>query len=250
MEKIEKILSVKIDSDLVQRLLEHYRELKQRFLLGQYEPSQLNCAKFAEVVMRVLEYITKGNYTSFDKNVSLNTLTKELELLSQDRFHVSIRIHIPRILRAIYDIRSKRGVAHVGKVNPNLMDATFVVSACDWIMAELIRLHYTEDISEAQKIVDSIVERKIPIVEEFGDDLKVLVPELKVADKILLILYKKHPNFVSTSNLQRWIRAAPGYVVRVLDTLDREAMIYRKGDSNIITQRGIRYVEKNLKKEI
>jgi hypothetical protein len=246
-EDIKKILSNKIVPDLVQRLLDHYKELRQRFFLSQYEPSQLNCAKFGEVVMRILEYITKGNYTSFDKTVSLDVLSKELEQLPKDKFPDSIRIHIPRILRATYDIRSKRGVAHIGEINPNLMDATFVVSACDWIMAEFIRLYHTGNSDEAQRIIDSIVERKIPIIEEFGDDLKVLTPNLPVADKILLILYKKYPNYVSTSDLKIWIKTkSPSHITTVLRRLDDDAMVHRKGKENIITRKGIEYVEKKL----
>lgn len=251
MENIKAILSSGIDIDLVERLTKHYKELKQKFFLGQYEPSQLNCAKFAEVVMRILEYITKGSYTPFGKNISLDALTKELERLPEDKFPNSLRIHIPRILRATYDIRSKRGVAHIGEINPNLMDATFVASASDWIMAEFVSLYHTGDINEAQRVVDSIVERKIPIVEEFGDDLKVLTPDVPVADKILLILYKRHPNYVSTSDLKNWIKTkSPSYVTAALRHLDDGAKIYRKGKENIITRKGIEYVEKNLPKEI
>ena len=180
-DNIKKILSTKIDPSLVEHLIEHYGELKQKFFLGQYEPSQLNCAKFAEVVMRILEYVTKGNYSPFGENVSLDALAKELEHLPKSKFPNSIRIHIPRVLRAIYDIRSKRGVAHIGELRPNLMDATFAVSACDWITAEFIRLYHTDDSNEAQKTIDSIVERKVSIIEEFGEDLKVLTPNLPVA---------------------------------------------------------------------
>ena len=251
MENIKKILSTNIDIDLVERLLEHHKELKQKFLLGQYEPSQLKCAKFAEVVMRILEYITKKSYTPFDKSLSLDELAKELEQLPRNKFPDSLRIHIPRILRATYDIRSKRGVAHVGKVNPNLMDATFVVSACDWIMAEFIRLYHTDDSNEAQRTVDSIVERRIPIIEEFGDELRVLALDLSVADKILVILYKKHPNYVSANDLKNWIKTrSPSYITTALMQLDYQVKIYRKGNENIITRRGIKYVEENLPKEI
>jgi len=251
IENIKEILSSKIDADLVGHLLEHYKELKQKFFLSQYEPSQLNCAKFAEVVMRILEYITKGNYTSFGKNVSLDVLVKELEQLPKDKFPDSLRIHIPRTLRATYDIRSKRGVAHIGEINPNLMDATFVVSACDWIMAEFIRLYHTGDSNEAQKIIDSIIERKVPIIEEFGDDLKVLTPNLPVADKILVILYEKHPNYVSTSDLKKWIKTkSPSHITTVLRQLDNDAKVHRKGKENIITLKGIEYVERNLPKGI
>jgi hypothetical protein len=251
MEEIKKILSNKIAPDLVQCLLDHYNELKQKFFLGQYEPSQLNCAKFAEVIMRILEYITRGDYTPFGKSISLDGLTKELEQLPKDKFPDSIRIHIPRILRAIYDIRSKRGVAHIGEINPNRMDATFVVSACDWIMAEFIRLYHTDDINEAQIIIDSIVERKVPIIEEFGDDLKVLDPNLTVADKILLILYKKHPKYVSTSDLKNWIKTKSAtHITTVLRQLDGDAKIYSKRKENVITKKGIEYVEKKLSMEI
>ncbi|MHA1250928.1 MAG: hypothetical protein ACTSRP_13125 [Candidatus Helarchaeota archaeon] len=247
MEKINKILSTIIDAKLVKHLLEHYNELKQQFFLDQYEQSQLNCAKFVEVVMRILEYITKRNYTPFNKDVSLKNLARELEQLPKDRFPDSIRIHIPRILRAVYDIRSKRGVAHVGEINPNLMDATFVVSACDWIMAELIRLYYTDDSNEAQKIIDSIVERKVPIIEEFGDDIKVLDPNLSIPDKVLLILYKKHPNYITTSDLKKWIKnKSPNYINNVLRKLDNEAKIHRRRNENKITRKGIEYVENNL----
>lgn len=250
---IEKLFSTstKIDSILVKYLIDHYQELKQKFFLGQYESSELNCAKFAEVVMRILEYITQRNYTPFEKDVSLNDLAKKLEQLPKTQFPESIRIHIPRILRATYDIRSKRGVAHLGNINPNLMDATFVVSACDWIMAEFIRLYHTNDSNEAQKIIDSIVERRVPIIEEFGDDLKVLDPNLRVADKILLILYKKYPNLVSTSDLKKWLKPnSSSYITTILLQLDHNRKIHRKKGGNTITKRGIKYVEKNLPKEI
>jgi hypothetical protein len=250
-DDIKKILSTKIDLRLIEALIRHYIELKQKFFLGQYEPSQLNCAKFAEVVIRIIEYITKGNYTPLGKNVSLDALAKELEQLPKDDFPDSLRIHIPRILRATYDIRNKRGVAHIGEVNPNLMDATFVVSACDWIMAEFLRLYHTDDSNEAQRIINSIVERKVPIIEEFGDELKVLTPNLHVTDKILLILYKKHPNYVSTSDLKTWIKTkSASHITTVLRKLDNDAKVYRRGKENIITRKGIEHVEKNLTKEI
>ena len=251
MKDIELILSSKINPALIKRLLEHYIEIKQNFFLGRYEPSQLNSAKFAEVVFRILEYITRGNYTPLDKDIQINALIQYLENLPKNKHPDSIRLHIPRILKIIYDIRSKRGVTHVSEINPNLMDATFVVSACDWIMAEFIRLYQTDDINEAQIIIDSIVERKVPIIEEFGDDLKVLNPNLTVADKILLILYKKYPKYVSTSDLKNWIKTkSAAHITTVLRQLDGDAKIHRKGKENVITKKGIEYVEKKLSMEI
>ncbi len=249
--KIKQTLSSEIAPELVERLLEHYKELKQKFFLGQYEPSQLNSAKFVEVSFRILEYITKKSYTPFNREININSLIKYLENQPKDKYPDSIRIHIPRILKSIYDIRSKRGVTHVGELNPNLMDATYVVSSSDWIMAEFVRLYYSNDTTEAQKIINSMVERKVPIIEEFGEDIKILNPNLSVPDKILLILYKKHPNYVLTSDLKKWIKTkSPAHITNVLRRLDNESKIYRKEKENIITRKGIDYVEKKLSTEL
>lgn len=251
MDNIKEILSSKIAPELVERLLEHYKELKRKFFLEQYEASQLNSAKFVEVVFRILEYITRRSYTPFDRDIRINDLVTYLKNLSRTQYPDTIRILIPRILKSIYDIRSKRGVAHVREVNPNLMDATFVVSACDWIMAEFVRLYYTTNPTAAQKIINSIVERKVPIIEEFGGDIKILNPNLTVADKILLILYKKHPDYVLTSDLKKWIKTkSPTHITNVLRQLDIDANIHRKEKENIITRKGIDYVEKKLSTEL
>jgi hypothetical protein len=251
INKLKINLSINIDIKLVEKLIEFYGELKQKYFLRQYEPSQLNCAKFAEVVMRILEYITKGNYTPFNKNVALDNLAKELEQIPKNKFQTSIRIHIPRILRSVYDIRSKRGVAHLDEVNPNYMDATYVVSACDWIMAEFIRLYHIDDLEKAQKIVDSLVERKVPIIEEFDEDIKVLNTNLSVPDKILVILYNAHPNYVSTDDLKKWIKTkSKSHIPTVLNRLDSDAKIYRRGKENKITIKGIDYIEKNFQYKI
>jgi len=251
MEYVNTLLSGHINKNLVNRLLKYYCELKQRFSLGQYEPSQLNCAKFAEVVMRILEDITKRNYTPFNTDIKLDNLSKELEQLPKDKFADSLRIHIPRILRAIYDIRSKRGVAHVKDINPNFMDSIFVVTACDWILAELIRLFSKEDPNKVQKIIESIAARKVPIVEEFGEQLKVLNPNLSVKDKVLLILYYKCPDYVSVQNLKNWIKTKTStHVTTVLNQLEGEDKIHKHNDEIKITKLGIVYVEKKIPKEM
>jgi len=250
MKDIERIFSNRIEQDLVKRLLNYYKKVKQNFFLGRYEPSQLNSAKFVEVTFRILEYITRGNYTPWDKDIKINALMQYLENLPKDKYTNSIRLHIPRVLRVIYDIRSKRGVTHASEIDPNFMDATFVVAACDWVLAEFIHLFYTGDPNDAQKIISRITERKVPIIEEFGEDLKVLNPDLSVADKILLILYKRYPNYVSTNDLKRWIKTKSfSHIPTVLCQLDNDAKIHRKGKENIITKRGILHVEKKIIKQ-
>jgi hypothetical protein len=72
-----------------------------------------------------------------------------------------------------------------------------------------------------------------------------------VADKILLILYKKYPNYVLTGDLKNWIKTkSTSHITTVLRKLDTNAKIYRKGKENTITKKGIDYVEKNLSVDV
>jgi hypothetical protein len=68
----------------------------------------------------------------------------------------SIRIQIPRMLVALYEIRNNRGVGHVGgDVNPNHMDAVAVLAMSKWLVAELIRVLHDVDTQTATDLVET-----------------------------------------------------------------------------------------------
>ena len=105
----------------------------------------------------------------------------------------SIRLNIPRAIRVIYDIRNGRDAAHLGAgdVDPNLQDATLVISNIDWVLAEFVRLYHNVKADEAQRIVDGLVVRAVPAVQDFDGFLKVLNPKLKASEYVLLLLYER-----------------------------------------------------------
>src|SRR5258707_12835883 len=71
----------------------------------------------------------------------------------------SFQILIPRLLPALFEVRNNRGVGHAGgDVDPNHMDAVFVLSSCNWVMAELVRVFHDVSVAEAQTFVDKLVE--------------------------------------------------------------------------------------------
>ena len=75
-----------------------------------------------------------------------------------------MRILIPRMLPGLYEIRDNRGVAHAaGNINPNHMDSSYVLSACSWIMAELIRVFHQSSMEEAQALVEKLSEPILPV---------------------------------------------------------------------------------------
>lgn len=68
-------------------------------------------------------------------------------------------------------------------MNPNLADATLLATASDWILAEILRLHYDCTLDEAQAIVNGLVQRKLPLVYEIDGMKRVLNSRLGYKQK-------------------------------------------------------------------
>ena len=239
-----------IDAPLVDQLLRTHSELKNSYYLGKHKPSELEGGHFAEVIIRILQFVTTGTYTPLGQSLS-RLDAREVERyaqLSSATYNDSIRIHIPRAVFAIYGIRSRRGVGHVGgDVTPNLSDATFIVATCDWIMAELLRLYYTSTLEEAQQLVDTIVTRKVPLVQDFNGFLKVLDPTLSVPRQVLVLLYQRGTTGASRQELGQWVKTSSGNLSTALQRLeDGQKYIHRTGNQYFITHSGEAFMEENI----
>ncbi|HEV2263227.1 MAG TPA: hypothetical protein VGR79_01710 [Stellaceae bacterium] len=105
----------------------------------------------------------------------------------------------------MYEVRNNRGVGHVGgEVDPNHMDATLVVSMCNWIIAEIVRVFHNLSVDEAQALVDSLAERRVPIVWQSADMRRVLDPTMGLQDQIL-VLVGSSASKVSVNALLEWL---------------------------------------------
>lgn len=238
-----------IDVPLVDQLLRSYSELKNNYYLGKHKPSELEGSHFAEVVIRILQFVTTGTYTPLGEPLP-RLDARELERYSQlpTNYPDSIRIHIPRAVFAIYGIRNRRGVGHVGgDVNPNLSDASFIVATCDWILSEIISLYYTSSLEKAQKLVDTLVTRKVPLIQDFDGFLKVLDPTLSVPRQVLLLLYQRGAAGASKRELGQWVKSSEGNLSKALNRLEHsQKYIHGVGDQYVITRSGEAFVEGNI----
>lgn len=239
-----------VPDELRDALLKHHREIRNYYLAGKFEPSELNSAKFCEVMVRVLQFLTsdKGTFTPLSdgiKNV-VQTLRNFENMSSQ---HDTLRFHIPRVLISVYNIRSKRAVAHVGgDVDPNHMDATYVLGACDWVMAELVRLRHNVPLEEAERAVEALTERVVPLVWIVREDkLRVLDASMSYRDCTLLLLWTRYPQRVSDKDLASWTEYSnySVYKSQVLSTLHNERLIDYDGKSGevAISPAGMNHVE-------
>lgn len=244
---IEEDLAKQYPLDIVKILLSTYSEIKINYYLNKFEPAELNGGKFCEAAIRLLEYETKNSYTPF--GTPINMQSKLSEIGKCTNVNDSVRLHIPRVIIGIYNIRNRRGVGHVGgDVNPNNSDSLFILAASDWIMSEIIRLHYNSTLDEAQQIVDNLVQRRLLIVCDVQDKKRVLNHKLPYRDKALLILATIPKNGIDDRTLCDWVEHSNISVFRrdVLRPLHKNKFIEYNQPNCIILPPGLIYVEERI----
>ena len=235
--------------ELVNSLLDSYVEIKTNFITQKWEPSELNGGKFVEATVRVLQHVIFGSYTPI--GASIRNMYSELQRIesSPPTFLDSYRLHIPRCLGAIYNIRNRRGVGHLsGDINPNKADALLIITIAEWILAELYRINYNIDLQEAQDLVDKLVSRKLELVFEFNGIKRILNHKLSIKDKVLLIAYSGHNPSLSLTDLCLHLKYQNQTYLKtkVLKILDRIQYIELTADNRIfLLPPGKKYVEDN-----
>ena len=149
-----------VPASLREPLFQSYREIATNFAEHRWEPSELNGGKFCEVVYTIINGVVSGPFpTRPSKPRDMVLACRALESTPAQAGRVgdrSLRVLIPRILPALYEIRNNRGVGHAGgDVDPNFMDATAVFVMASWILAELVRIFHGVSTKEAQETADS-----------------------------------------------------------------------------------------------
>jgi len=190
LDKPEFVLSA-IPATLRETLFRYYNEIIRNFREHKWEPSELNGGKFCETVYTILKGCVDGFYPARPiKPTNMVDACHGLEGAPQPPFSRSLRIQIPRMIIALYEIRNNRGVGHAGgDVNPNHMDAVAVLNLAKWILSELVRLFHNVTPELATSYVDGVVDRTLPVIWEVSGKLRVLRPDYNMMQKTLVLLY-------------------------------------------------------------
>ena len=232
-------------------LISSFNSIIKNFREGRWEPAELNGGKLCEVAFTILRGHVDSKFPAApSKPPNMVDACKNLEKADPALFSRSVRIQIPRVIIALYEIRNNRGVGHVGgDVNPNHMDAVLVIEMAKWIVAELVRIFHNVDTTTAQSIVDALIDRTIPIVWEVNGHRRVLQPSLSAKDQALLLLYHS-PLPLNEKQLVSWVEHSNAAVFRrdILQRCHKQRLLNYDRDSGIIhlSPAGAKYVEQNL----
>jgi hypothetical protein len=234
-------------NELVDALLDAYKEAKRRFHLGDHRPQAVEGGRFSEAAFRILEWIKDGRFTPLgDRTFNTGRIANQLEAATE--LDDSARLHVPRALRVIYDVRNNRDTGHLGSgdINPNLMDARLVLGVMDWVLAEFVRRFNGLPANEAQFLIDGLVLREVPVLEEIAG-LPIPNKKLKTGEFLLLLLYRGGTDAgLEIGELMRLARANHrGNLLKAIQVLvrERKAFFDERTDRVHITSTGLHFVE-------
>jgi hypothetical protein len=190
--KALKILEAASDASLAGAILQTFKDVEKQYFLRSWKTSALDAGHFIEAIRRFIDHKLFGKYTPITKALSaLND--QELKRLENATGQDSYRLHIPRALIFAYGLRNKRGVGHLSTFSPNYMDASAILAACKWILAEILRLESTLSFDETVALVDRIIERPLPGIWDAGGVRRILNTNLSIRDQILFLLLHQSP---------------------------------------------------------
>lgn len=244
---IEPVLASRLDAKLVAELLDAHSEAKRNFYLGGLRLSAVEGGRFCEAAFRLLEFVSNAKaFTPLGKQLDSEKLIRDLANLSGAVFHDSVRLHIPRSLRLVYDIRNKRDAAHLADgIDPNLQDATLVVGVLDWVLAEFIRLYHNVSADSASRIVAGIVKRTAPVIQDFNGFQKVLNSKLGASGYCEVLLYQRGDEGATFEELDAWVKPAMRANLRrtLRGLVEDKAFVHYDGVRYFVTRAGELHVE-------
>ncbi|MCH6161751.1 hypothetical protein [Streptomyces marispadix] len=234
--------SAGLPNELVEELLDSFAQAKRRFYRDDLRPSMIEGGRFSEAVFRILQWTTMQNYTAIGK--TLPSVDRMLATLQNAQGSESVRLHIPRTLRLIYDVRNKRDVAHLADgIDPNVQDTSLVIRNMEWVVAELVRLFHNVPPVEAHRIIVDLVSKDVPLIQVF-DGFPRILKQLRASDHFLVLLYWRGPDGATLDELRKWARPPMRTNVRrTLDGLDGKDFIHFQRDLYMLTHLGEREVE-------
>lgn len=242
-EQLRQDLASRFPSELVDELLEAYTTAKKAALMGDLHKAESYFGQFCEAAIRICRFVVTGGYTAigdsnFKVGTELNASVNHPKGREEDE---PFRLLIPHTVQAMYNIRNRRGVDHLSPIKPNHIDATVLAAQSDWILAELTRLATTHDFAQAQALIDTLVDRQMPLIEMINGEWKLLHTDLPTDDAILLALY--HDAKLVQADIVRIVKRSQPAVSLAIKKLDDEGYLHKSGRSISITTKGQKRIE-------
>ena len=241
-------LLTSINKSLVTDLLDEYATVKKKQVIGEWDDCLVHCGKFAELTLAIVKIIYGEK---IDKNtIYFDALYRELTTKPKCSADDDILLlAIPNAAKTIYTIRNKKKAAHIKAINPDFIDGTISSAICNWILSQFVLIKCKSNPKEVAKFIDSLIERTIPLIEEFEDDsLLVLNKNINFKDKLLLVLNYLNKRTTNDEIKHKINVKYPKKLTTALSNLENNLLIHKNSSGVQITKLGIQAAEEIIKK--
>jgi hypothetical protein len=219
LASLQRAFNPSVANDLVAS----HDKLLGEFRKGDAEAALNAAGKFVEHTLRAVEHVRTGTAPSEIKSVS--TTVKAIE--ADGSLPESLRLLVPRIASAmLFDVRSKRGAAHVKEINPRYIDAALAAQAASWIVAEFLRLYHVADETAVAEAMAALVAGNIPLIEKFGEEMVVTTP-LHPETEVLLMVAVSEPDGIDRKGLGLCVKQSAVAITRAIQKLEAARHLHK-----------------------
>jgi hypothetical protein len=193
-----------------------------------------------ETVVQVLQHLETGSH---DAQPKVEQFLKGLESRPSS-LPDGLRVCASRIARAMYSLRSKRGIVHKSTVEPSRYDLRFLYAGAQWTLAELLALVTGVTAAEAGRLIEQVQTPATGLVEVLGGR-RLVHGDMTVREEVLVLLLSHYPDPVKSGDVTNSLdRRSAGTVRNALSTLWKEKLAHRDAAGYMLTQPGVRAAEK------
>lgn len=239
-----------INKNLISAWLTEYKKLKNEFLKRQWQNCISNCGLFSEYTVAILKEL-------YDKSpININQI--HFDSFYQDCITKPkpnpedeiLLLAVPNAAKTIYTIRNKKKGAHAKAIDPDYVDSLIVTSLSDYILSQFVLLKCQGTQNEIRELIQNIIDKKVPLVEEFEDGTIIIHTKLGNPDQILLALYVKGRRLNKDELIETLQIGYSQLADSSLKSLKKRKLIHENNEGYVITQAGEERVEKIIQKNL
>jgi hypothetical protein len=213
-----------LDRSLVLQLLGLFEENEKKLLQRDWVASSLAAGKFCEALMQLISQLDgkslSGSRTFDEMCTLLEDNSKPHKIAQRAPF-----LLIARSLRVVYQIRSRKGVAHFSsKINVDNFDAKYCKDTIVWCLFEFVSLCYTGASREsiASQLYNNLL-YETPVISKIAGNQIVLVPGIVAEEEILLHLHYAGDEGITRTLLGKYVQQSPAHISNSLTKLSSKA---------------------------
>ena len=226
-------LSTIVDSNLAISAVENYVEMQQRFLAGDWKPTELNGGRLCEAVARCIHQLDTGSITH-SKLPGKVCERLEDETVSH-RLGVKDRHHLAKVIGVLYKFRSDRGAVHISPIySANEMDSILVLHVGKWLFSEFLRLAWNKDRQIIAETIQRIVRLEHSLIHELDGKPLVLAKEISAKEEILLLLNHAIGNCLSRNSIRDFAHQKPANVSVAISRMIKDKEIRTADNGDIV----------------